>query len=106
MKRRVVVTGLGLVTPLGPSVRSSWERILQGHSGLTTLPDNLAEQHSLPCNVCASVDAAYITENQSQWVTNSKTQSVGFISFALKAAQEALLDAEWPPKSDQFDPTR
>ena len=37
--RRVVVTGLGAVTPLGNNVASTWDNILKGKSGITTLPE-------------------------------------------------------------------
>ena len=56
----------------------------------------------LPCKVAALVDRT--TLDESQWLSNPKAQSSGFISFALGAAREALRDAQWPVEG--FNPER
>lgn len=106
--RRVAVTGLGLVTPLGVGVSSSWARLLAGESGLGPLvfgADGLrcsdGDDHAsasewagaLPCAVGASVPAGELAAARALALTNARAQDPGFIAMALVAAREAVLDA-------------
>lgn len=44
--RRIVVTGMGAISPLGANVKASWSRLLSGRSGLRRLPDDMVAPHS------------------------------------------------------------
>lgn len=53
-RRRVVVTGLGVVSPVGCDTKSAWENIIKGYCGIKTLNDRQYE--SLPCRIAAKID--------------------------------------------------
>lgn len=53
-RRRVVVTGVGVVSPVGCNSKSSWENILKGYCGIKTL--NETKYESLPCRIAATID--------------------------------------------------
>ena len=95
MRRRVVVTGLGLCTPLGVGVKRVWRRLLEGHSGIVSLPKT-KEYASLPSQVVGRVpvgsgDGEFDEEN---WVTSAEKRTMGLPSvYALCAAEEALTDS-------------
>jgi 3-oxoacyl-[acyl-carrier-protein] synthase II len=87
--RRVVVTGMGLVSPLGVGVELAWRRLLAGASGLRVLPAALTE--GVPARVAGSVpDSA--DDEEGGWhaarVVSSKElrKMDRFIPFALAAA--------------------
>ena len=92
MRRRVVVTGMGVLSPIGNSLKKSWENIISGSSGITKLEG--PEYLNLPCKV-----AAIIKENDSPFdlTKHFKSSELRSISpataYALYAAQEALEDA-------------
>jgi 3-oxoacyl-[acyl-carrier-protein] synthase II len=99
--RRVVVTGLGLVTPLGMSVPTTWRRILEGKSGLG--PIARFDVSDLPCKVAAQVP--HVGENLPSEVERFDPATVVppkdlkkmdvFIVYAIAAAQQAVADAGW-----------
>ncbi|AOA65342.1 Mitochondrial beta-keto-acyl synthase [Komagataella phaffii CBS 7435] len=100
--RRVVVTGLGLVTPLGVGVRQNWSKLIAGSSGLVSTDDvpNPAEYKDLPSRVVGKVPIGSESEGKwdaeafaSRW-SNIRRLSP-FIQYALKGAEEALQDAQW-----------
>lgn len=98
--RRVVVTGMGLVSPLGCGAELAWRRLLEGRSGLRRLPDAVVE------GLAAKVGGVVPTRAEDPdggWepeaVASAKElRKMGrFIPFALGAAQEALAQAGWVP---------
>lgn len=99
--RRVVVTGLGMVTPLGSSVDVTWGRILEGRSGAGRIEK--FDVSDLPCKIAAQVkrgDGADGTFNADQWMEPKEQRKVDdFIIFAMAAATQALRDSGWEPKS-------
>ncbi len=100
--RRVVVTGLGLVTPLACGVEPTWQRLLAGDSGLGPISDQF-EASDLPCRVAGFVptqgNAAY---NVDDWVEKrEQRRNDPFIMFALAAAEQALADAKWKPEDEE-----
>ncbi|MEO1121811.1 MAG: beta-ketoacyl synthase N-terminal-like domain-containing protein, partial [Pseudomonadota bacterium] len=100
--RRVVVTGLGLVTPLACGVEPTWQRLLAGDSGLGPISDQF-EASDLPCRVAGFVptqgNAAY---NVDDWVEKrEQRRNDPFIMFALTAAEQALADAKWKPEDEE-----
>ena len=97
-RRRVVVTGVGLVSPLGVGAERAWRRVLAGRCGVRAL--DFGER--FPCKVGAPVPRGEAPGefDVASVVDNARTQDSGFISFALAAATEALADAAWPPTPD------
>ncbi|MBU0828665.1 MAG: beta-ketoacyl-[acyl-carrier-protein] synthase II, partial [Gammaproteobacteria bacterium] len=102
--RRVVVTGMGLVSPLGCSVELAWQRLLAGRSGLSRLPDAVTE------GIAAKVGGRVrdvLEDPEGGWdvdaVVSGKDQRKmdRFIPFALGAAQQALTQAGWPPPDER-----
>ncbi len=97
---RIVVTGMGIVSPLGCGVRPAWERLLAGRSGLRLLPDDMVGD--LPAKV-AGVVPSRAEDSEAGFdpdsVVSAKDQRKmdRFIPFALAAAREALAEARWQP---------
>ena len=101
--RRVVVTGLGLVTPLGCGVEATWSNILAGKSGAKRIDefqvDDIACQiaHRLPLG--DYVDGKY---NPDEWMDTKEQRKVDdFIVYAMAAAKQAIDDAGVEPKTQE-----
>lgn len=101
--KRIVVTGMGVVSPLGCGVEAVWKRLLNGESGLAGLDDELTE--GIAAKVAGVVpdwtperpwgfDAAPVVEPKDQKKMDR------FSMFALAAAREALHQAGWQPGTD------
>ncbi len=101
--KRVVVTGLGLLTPLGCGVEPTWQRILEGKSGAARI-DHF-DVSDLACQIACMVpkgDGSNGTYNAEHWMEPKEARKVDeFIVFAMCAATQALQDANWHPKSDE-----
>ncbi len=100
--RRVVVTGLGLVTPLACGVEETWSRLVAGKSGAGPITrfkaDDLATR--IACQVPRG-DGTDGTFNPDQWLDPREQRRVDdFILFGLTAAQQAVTDSGWEPKSE------
>lgn len=99
--RRVVVTGLGMVTPLGCGVEPSWSRILAGESGAG--PITSFDASDLPARVACNVlrgDGSNGSFNPDDWMEPKEQRKVDdFIIFAMAAATQALRDSGWNPQS-------
>lgn len=98
--RRVVVTGLGLVTPLADGVENTWERILAGQSGAGKItgfdPSRLTTQYA--CEVPLG-DGSDGTFNPDTYMEPKEQRKVDtFILFGMAAAQQAIEDAGWMPE--------
>ncbi len=101
--RRVVVTGLGLVTPLADGVEESWRRILDGQSGAGPITqfdtDGLATTYA--CEVPRG-DGSNGTFNPDTYMEPKEQRKVDtFIQFGIAAAQQAVEDAGWTPEDDE-----
>jgi 3-oxoacyl-[acyl-carrier-protein] synthase II len=98
--RRVVVTGLGMVTPLGCGVDVTWGRLLAGKSGAKRVEK--FEVSDLACQIACQIprgDGSDGTYNPDQWMEPKEQRKVDeFITFAMCAAKQALDDAGWHPK--------
>jgi 3-oxoacyl-[acyl-carrier-protein] synthase II len=97
--RRVVVTGLGLVTPLADGVEESWSRLLAGQSGAGTIsrfdPSNVVTKYA--CEVPYG-DGSGGTFNPDRYMEPKERRKVDhFILFGMAAAQQAVEDAGWTP---------
>jgi 3-oxoacyl-[acyl-carrier-protein] synthase II len=99
--RRVVVTGLGIVGPLGCGVEVTWTRILAGKSGARRI--ETFDVSDLPCKIAGVVprgDGSDGTFNADQWMEPKEQRKVDdFIIFAMAAAKQAIDDAGWHPKT-------
>ena len=99
MMRRVVVTGLGMVTPLASGVEPTWQRILAGQSGVRRIEK--FEVSDISCKIAGQVprgDGADGTFNADRWMEPKEQRKVDdFIIFAMGAATQALDDANWHP---------
>jgi len=99
--RRVVVTGLGMVSPLGGNVAHTWSRLLAGHSGVRPIEN--FDVSDISCQIAAQVvrgDGTNGTFNPDQWLDGKDQRKVDdFILFAVAAAGQALSDAGWKPTS-------
>lgn len=104
--RRVVVTGLGAITPLGVGVRRTWSRLLAGDSGIVSVTDlePQARWRELTSTVAGLVPSG---EGEGQWrasdwlsATDQRRMSK-FTQYAIAASDMALKDAEWKPESQE-----
>ncbi len=105
--RRVVITGLGLVSPLASGVEETWKRLLAGESGARRVTE--FEVDDLPCQIACRVpvgDGSNGTFNADLHMEPKEQRKVDpFIVYAVGAADQALDDANWHPESDE-DQTR
>jgi 3-oxoacyl-[acyl-carrier-protein] synthase II len=95
--RRVVVTGLGLVTPLADGVEESWKRILEGQSGAGTITqfDASGLATTYACEVKRG-DGSDGTFNADKYMEPKEQRKVDdFILFGVAAAQQAVEDSGW-----------
>src|SRR5437762_4060151 len=101
--RRVVVTGLGMVTPLGCGVDTTWTRILNGQSGARKIDTfEVADLASRIACVIPRGDGSDGTFNPDQWMEPKDQRKVDdFIIFAMCAARQALDDANWHPSTEE-----
>ena len=89
--RRVVVTGLGTINPLGNSVESSWSSLINSESGIKKIDTFDTELY--PCKIAATVDDSFIDENI---VSSRDLRKIDrFIALGLIAADEAIKDSGW-----------
>jgi 3-oxoacyl-[acyl-carrier-protein] synthase II len=101
--RRVVVTGLGLVTPLACGVEETWSRLLAGKSGARKITKFKTEDLAtkIACDVPRG-DGTDGTFNADQWVDPKEQRRMDdFIVFGLAAAKQAVRDSGWEPKTEE-----
>src|SRR5499425_220866 len=100
--RRVVVTGLGMVTPLGCGVDVTWQRLLAGRSGARRI--DTFDVSDIPAKIACTIprgDGSDGTYNPDQWMEPKEQRKVDhFIVYAMCAARQALEDAAWKPATD------
>ncbi len=100
VRRRVVVTGLGLCTPIGSGVELVWKKLLLGHSGIQSLPEKPGFK-DLPCQVAGLVPLGTGPGelNVQDHVEPSELRTMSRDSaVSLCVAVEALKDARWMPE--------
>jgi 3-oxoacyl-[acyl-carrier-protein] synthase II len=99
--RRVVVTGMGMLTPLGCGVEPTWARLLKGESGAAKI--DRFEVSDIACKIACMIphgDGSNGTYNPDQWMEAKERRKVDdFIVYAMCAAKQALDDAGWHPKT-------
>ncbi len=99
--RRVVVTGMGMLTPLGCGVETTWKRLVEGESGAKRV--DRFEVDDIACKIACMIprgDGSDGTYNPDDWMEPKEQRKVDeFIAFAMCAARQALDDAGWKPQS-------
>ena len=100
--RRVVVTGVGMVSPLGGSAESSWANIIAGKNAAAKVDS--FEVEDLAAKIACEIprgDTAEGKFNPDDWMEVKEQRKVDpFIVYAVSAATQALNDANWHPKTE------
>jgi len=100
--RRVVITGIGLLSPLGVGAEHSWRALLAGKSGARRITE--FEVEDLPCkiaNIIPRGDGSNATFNPESVLEPKELRKIGdFILYGIAAADEALKDAGWKPETE------
>ena len=101
--KRVVVTGLGAVTPLGVGTDKTWNRVLAGDSGISGIQG--FEVSDLPCKIAGHVPPGETTQgafNADDWVTPKDQRKMDkFIVYAIAAAKLAVEDSGWKAETEE-----
>jgi 3-oxoacyl-[acyl-carrier-protein] synthase II len=101
--RRVVVTGLGLVTPLACGVEETWSRLIAGKSGARKI--DKFDTSDLATKIAAQIplgDGSDGTFNPDQWFDPKEQRRVDeFITYGIAASKQAVRDSGWEPKTEE-----
>ena len=108
--RRVVITGLGLVTPLGSGVEHVWKGIVEGRSGIG--PITCFDTEGYGCTIAGEVpsvdgrgqgapDQPGVFDPDQVMSAKDRKRVDDFILYAIAAADEALADANWKPETEE-----
>ncbi|XP_044753599.1 3-oxoacyl-[acyl-carrier-protein] synthase, mitochondrial [Coccinella septempunctata] len=93
MQRRVVVTGMGVISPVGGSLKESWKNIIAGNCGITKLEGPKFEK--LPCKVAGFIKSDGKRIDLSRHFSKTELKTMGSATaYALLATEEALTDAK------------
>jgi 3-oxoacyl-[acyl-carrier-protein] synthase II len=100
--RRVVITGLGIVAPLGVGVETVWKRLIEGESGITGI--QAFDVSDLPAKIAGVLPRGETSEgrfNADDWMLPKDQRKVDpFILYAMAAATQAVEDAGWTPDDE------
>ena len=97
--RRVVVTGMGMVTPLGSGVDHNWSQIIAGKSGITRIEG--FDVSDIACQIAGQVPGADVAGglNLDDWIDSREQRKQDrFIQLGLVAACQAIEDSDWKPQ--------
>ena len=100
--RRVVITGMGLVTPLGCGVQRCWDKLLAGESGIRKI--DRFETSDLPAKIAGLVPRGEGDNSfdPDDWLDPKEQRRMDeFIHYAIAAATEAVTDANWQPTDNE-----
>ncbi|MEL6433025.1 MAG: beta-ketoacyl synthase N-terminal-like domain-containing protein, partial [Pseudomonadota bacterium] len=101
--RRVVVTGLGLVTPLADGVEESWKRILDGQSGAGLIDrfdaSNVTTKYACQVPLGDGTDGTFLADRYMEPKERRKVDD--FIMYGIAAAQQAVEDSGWMPEDEE-----
>ena len=101
--RRVVITGLGLVTPLASGVDASWSRLLAGKSGARRVQE--FEVSDITCQIACFIprgDGSDGTFNPNDWMEPKEQRKIDdFILYAVAAADQAIADSGYQAKTEE-----
>ena len=101
--RRVVITGIGMVSPLGSGAEPSWQRLNDGHCGVNKIDS--FDVSDLPVKIGAEVplgDEADGYFDFDRWVApKDRRKNDNFIIFGISAASQAIADSGWKPEGEE-----
>ena len=101
--RRVVVTGLGLISPMGMGAEPSWKRLIEGESGISAIES--FDVSDLPCRIAAQLPEGSREEglwDPDEWLPARDRRKLDpFIVYGMVAAAEAVEDSGWEPEDDE-----
>ena len=102
--RRVVVTGLGMLTPLGNGVDINWKRLISGQSGIRKIND--FDVSDISCKIAGQIplkiDDAEAGLDIDQWIEPRDQKRIDrFIAYGIISAMQAVEDSGWKPKNDE-----
>lgn len=105
MVRRVVVTGIGLVSPLGANVKDTWDALIASKSGIGLIK-SFDPPEDLACKIAAEVPQKSEENpngfNHEDYISNKDLKKMDqFIVYAVSAAVQAIEDSGWEPKSQE-----
>jgi 3-oxoacyl-[acyl-carrier-protein] synthase II len=108
-ERRVVITGIGIVSPLAMGREATWERLIAGKSGAGPI-DNF-DASDLPCKIAFQVPYvsgrgggagdAHAFDPEKYMSAKEQRRTDEFVVYAMAAAEEALEDASWKPETEE-----
>ena len=101
--RRVVITGMGLVSPMGVGVEPSWKRLVEGESGIG--PIESFDVSDLPCRIAAHLPAGSREDGRwdpEDWLPARDRRKLDpFIIYGMVAADQAVGDSGWEPEDEE-----
>ncbi len=101
--KRIVITGMGAVSPLGTGVPLAWKHLLEGKSGISKLPDTLAEGSPVKFAgwIKSNEDDPIFGVDLLKTISQKELRRIDrFIQFALIASEEAINQAGWQPQNE------
>ena len=101
--RRVVITGMGIVSPLGLGVEHVWKRLINGESGITAIQS--FDTAELSAKIAGQVPAGLRADGKldlAEWIPVKDQKKMDrFIHLGLVAASEAIEDSGWQPQTEE-----
>ena len=101
--RRVVVTGMGVCSPLGVGIDHVWKRLIEGESGISRIGEAF-DVSDLPCKIAGIIPRGSKAEGAfdvDEWVDRKDQRKMDvFITYAMAAAAQAVEDAGWKPEDE------
>lgn len=100
-KRRVVVTGIGAVTPLSANAEGTWKKLLNGESGIGKI--TIFDANECPCKIAGEVKYGEGEDlfNPDKYIDPKEQRKMDrFIHFAVAAADQAIADSGWKAETD------
>ena len=102
--RRVVVTGLGMLTPLGNGVDINWKKLISGQSGIRKISD--FDVSDISCKIAGQIplkiDDPEAGLDIDQWIEPRDQKRIDrFIAYGIISAMQAVEDSGWKPKNDE-----
>jgi 3-oxoacyl-[acyl-carrier-protein] synthase II len=101
--RRVVVTGMGIVSPLGCGVEPTWKRLIEGQSGIRGIQS--FDVSDLPAKIAGQVPRGETSSglfNADDWMLPKDQRKVdSFILYGVAAAVQAVADSGWKPEAEE-----